>query len=352
MGITGQSKKIMKAAIYSPYLDTLGGGERYMISAAKVLSENGYTVDIQSTDDQILKKLEKKFGLSFKNIRITQNIKRGDGYDVCLWLSDGSVPFLFSRTNILHFQRPFTKVDGKSLLNRTKFFRIKNIIVNSEFTKNWIDKEYPKESKVIYPPVDVKKFKSEKKQNIILYVGRFSQLEQLKRQDVLVECFRKMCDIGYKEWKLVITGGNEIGRTKYVDDLKESAKGYPIYIIENPPFTDLKEMYGTAKIFWSAAGFGVDEDKEPQKLEHFGMTVVEAMSAGCVPIIYKGGGHTEIIRDDSNGKLWKRKDELIQSTILLMNDQKKIKDLSAQAKIDAQQYSYEQFEEKILQLLS
>ena len=47
----------MKAAIYDPYLDTLGGGERYMITAAQVLSENGYKVDVEWRDQSIKNKL-------------------------------------------------------------------------------------------------------------------------------------------------------------------------------------------------------------------------------------------------------------------------------------------------------
>jgi glycosyltransferase involved in cell wall biosynthesis len=38
------------------------------------------------------------------------------------------------------------------------------------------------------------------------------------------------------------------------------------------------------------------------KGEHFGITVVEAMSAGCVPIVHDSGGPKEIVQDV--GFLW------------------------------------------------
>ena len=38
----------MRAAIYDPYIKSLGGGERYMISAAKTLSDSGWDVDVES----------------------------------------------------------------------------------------------------------------------------------------------------------------------------------------------------------------------------------------------------------------------------------------------------------------
>lgn len=53
----------MKAAIYNPYLDTLGGGERYTLSFAKALLDKGYDVDIEWKSPGIIKLLEKRFGL-------------------------------------------------------------------------------------------------------------------------------------------------------------------------------------------------------------------------------------------------------------------------------------------------
>src|SRR3989304_7177932 len=108
----------MRAAIFSPYLDTLGGGERYVTSVAKAFNEKGFDVDVESKDGKIIDKLSKRFGMDLDGINVVASIKRGDGYDVCFWLSDGSVPTLYARKNILHFQRPFFNVDGKSLLNR------------------------------------------------------------------------------------------------------------------------------------------------------------------------------------------------------------------------------------------
>jgi len=136
----------MRAAIYSPYLDTLGGGERYVLSVARVLLETGWAVDIQTSQSDIVTKVKRRFGFDLTGAKCVDNIKRGDGYDLCFWLSDGSVPTLFARKNIVHFQRPFSDVDGSSLINKIKFFRINAVVVNSGFTKKWIDREYPKES--------------------------------------------------------------------------------------------------------------------------------------------------------------------------------------------------------------
>ncbi|KKT32188.1 MAG: hypothetical protein UW20_C0022G0001, partial [Candidatus Woesebacteria bacterium GW2011_GWB1_44_11] len=132
----------MRAAIYNPYLDTLGGGERYTAAFAEVLAKNGYIVDMQWKDTGIKGALEKRFGIALDGVNIVNDVKRGDGYDLCFWVSDGSIPILHARKNILHFQVPFHGVNGKSLINKMKFFRINKVICNSNFTKNIIDKEF------------------------------------------------------------------------------------------------------------------------------------------------------------------------------------------------------------------
>ena len=58
---------IKKAAIYDPYLDTLGGGERYCLTVAEILLKNGYKVDIfWSGDKTLIEKAEKRFSLDLK----------------------------------------------------------------------------------------------------------------------------------------------------------------------------------------------------------------------------------------------------------------------------------------------
>jgi len=97
----------MRAAIYNPYLDTLGGGERYTMGMARVLVSKGYRVDIEWKESSIKEQLEKRFGIDLSGVNVAGSINRGDGYDVCFWVSDGSIPILRARKNFLHFQVPF-----------------------------------------------------------------------------------------------------------------------------------------------------------------------------------------------------------------------------------------------------
>lgn len=341
----------MKAAIYNPYWDTLGGGERYTASVASVFLKNGYSVDIEWRDKNLIKQISKRFELDISKVKIVKDINRGDSYDACFWVSDGSVPTLKSRNNFLHFQVPFKNTGGKSLINKMKLFRIKKVICNSSFTKNVIDREYGVNSLVIYPPVDVNKFKAKKKENVILYVGRFSQLAQAKNQHILISCFKKLYDTGAKGWKLILAGGGEIGANDYLEKLKRISSGYPISFEVSPTFSKLKDLYGRSSIFWSASGYNVDEVKDPKMVEHFGITPVEAMAAKCVPFLVNKGGHKEIVDDGTNGYLWNTEDQLVGLTRKAISDTKLMKKIAINAKEKSDRFSLSSFEEEVEKIL-
>jgi glycosyltransferase involved in cell wall biosynthesis len=341
----------MRAAIFNPYLDTLGGGERYTLSFARVLLDLGFNVDIEWKDEEILKNATERFGINLKDIGVVDDIKRGDGYDLCFWVSDGSIPALKARKNILHFQVPFHDVNGTSLLNKMKFFRISSVVCNSQFTKKVIDAEFGLDSKVIYPPVDVHGMKPKRKENIILSVGRFSKLLQSKHQDILIKAFQKIYDTGNNDWKLILAGGAEVGDDRFTEELKEMSQGYPIQIIKSPKLMELKDLYGKSKIFWSASGFNENEILNPEKVEHFGITLVEAMSSGNGVLAFNAGGHKEIIEQGNNGYLWTDTEELIRLTEELIKDRQRLRKMSLAAVHSASEYGYEKFRESVSSIL-
>jgi glycosyltransferase involved in cell wall biosynthesis len=341
----------LKTAIFNPYLDTLGGGERYTASFAKVLLDLGYEVYFQWESENILKKLTDRFGIDLAKAKVVEDVKRGEGSEVCFWVSDGSIPLLRSRHNFLHFQFPFTEVNGNSVINRMKFIRIEKVLVNSHFTKKYIDKEYGVNSMVLYPPVDVVSIKPRKKENIILSVGRFSQLEQAKRQDILVDVFERLLKSGLEGWRLVLAGGAEVGADIFLKKLKKKVENKPIEIIESPDYSRILKLFGKAKIFWTATGYGVNEYKEPKKVEHFGISVVEAMAAGAVPCCFNAGGHKEIIVEAKTGFLWKKKSVLRKKTQKLIEDKNLLNTIAEKAREASLVYEYERFKARIKEII-
>ena len=120
----------------------------------------------------------------------------------------------------------------------------------------------------------------------------------------------------------------------------------------NPDFPTLKKLYSQSKIYWHAAGYGVNENINPQNTEHFGITVVEAMSSGLIPIVIAKGGLPEIISHEENGFLWNTTEELIAKTNLLIASPETQKNMSQKAIQSCKIFSKENFEKKLLSIIN
>lgn len=390
---------LKKAAIYDPYLDTLGGGERYCLTVAEILLKNGYQVDLfWSGDKSLIQKAETRFSLDLSDLNIVndiyeikpqtlstleenenlinsinqiinpqkinkkiknifQKVNNNRQYDVIFYLSDGSFPFLFGKKNFLHVQVPLIKKYNQldDVLSRIKNKFYTNIICNSQFTASFQKKISPKKVLVLYPPVDIDKFDShQKKDNIILSVGRFDNILNAKKQDILIDAFRSLVvREKINNWKLVLMGGSlsDPKNNSYLQYLKSKAANLPIDFIVNPPFDILKDHYSKSKIYWHAAGFDVDDKIHPENTEHFGITVVEAMASGLVPVVISKGGIPEIVDNGVNGYLWQSIDELVSKTKNLIDNPDTLKLMSQQSILNCQQFSKNNFEKKLLNVI-
>ncbi len=161
------------------------------------------------------------------------------------------------------------------LWDRISADRVDEFVANSKFVSKRIKKYYKKDSFVINPPVDVKKFYvDEKNENYFLMVGR---LMTYKRFDIVIEAFNRL------GWKLKI-----IGRGPDFKRLRKAAKS-------NIEFTgrltdeQLRQAYARAQAFI----FPQEED--------FGIVAIEAMASGKPIIAFKGGDIVEHARENREG---------------------------------------------------
>lgn len=353
----------MKIGIYDPYLDDLGGGEKYMITLAECLSIDN-SVSVFWNNKENLENVAKRFSLDVSKITLKKNIFSSDypflkrcidslNYDVIIVLSDGSIPFVLSRKLLIHLQQPFPAIK-MSLKSNLKKMRVNSFFCNSMFTKSFIDKEFGINSNVVYPPVNIET-KEGRKENIILHVGRFRVVnvtsQDYKKQGVMIEVFKKMVDSGLKNWKFILAVGLQKNDESKFNQLKKRAEGYPIEFLINLKNDDLGKIYSKSKIYWHASGFGEDLQKHPELAEHFGISTVEAMGAGAVPVVINEGGQKEIVTDGKNGFFWDTINELQVKTKKLVDNKELLNDMAKQARVRAKDFSKAKFFQKINQLI-
>ena len=346
----------MRIGIFDPYLDDLGGGEKYMMTIAQCLSKNN-DVNIFWDNEEDIKGLLERFSIDLSSVKLSRNIfARNYGffkrlwqsrkYDVIILLSDGSLPFLLSKKTFIHIQQPLENIEN-GLKTRIKLSRINGIFCNSEYTKSFNIKRLFIKTSVIYPPVNLFP-RSKNKENVILHVGRFRVknvhgVDDYKKQAVMVKTFKEMVDAGLKGWIFLIAVSVRDSEKSKFEEMRKLAKGYPIQFIVNSSNEQLGKIYSKAKIYWHASGFGEDLEAHPEFAEHFGISTVEAMSAGVVPVVINAGGQKEIVSDKKTGFLWDNLEDLKIKTLKLIEDKKMLDKISDNASEFAKKFNKETF---------
>jgi glycosyltransferase involved in cell wall biosynthesis len=196
------------------------------------------------------------------------------------------------------------------------------VVANSSFTRQWIRRLWGIDADVLYPPVVLRPSSSAKRRRI-LSIGRFfaSEYGHSKRQLEMVQAFGALRRRGdAKGWELHLVGGCDAQNRDYATEVRRAAKGLPITIWFNATGAELAELLDTSAIYWHAGGLGQDPDQYPDRFEHFGIAVVEAMSAGLVPVVFGAAGPAEIVRDHVDGRWFRDIPQLVDVTAQLVTN--------------------------------
>lgn len=228
------------------------------------------------------------------------------------------------------------------------------ILTISAFSQLWIKRYWGLESQILYPPVNVRNFlTTSKKKNWITHVGRFFVTGHNKKQLDLIKAFRHLVDSkNLKDWELHFVGSVADGEKhqQYFDQCKFYSQGYPIYFHTDVPFSELQSLLAQSKIYWHATGLNEDEKKSPILFEHFGITTVEAMASGCVPVVIKAGGQKEIVTGGS-GFLWSSITELIEETYRLTQDKSLMSKMEKEAVARAMYFDRSEFKKRFNKII-
>jgi len=364
-----QTKKqpIKKVALYNPYLDVLGGGEKHILSIIKVFEDWGFTPYI-FWDKNLKKEIENRLGLNFKNLFFLPNVFKKKSklsifkvlstlknFDYFFYVTNGSYFLSLAKKNFVFAMVPDKNLYQLNLINRLKLLNWQ-FITNSFFTHQWL-KKWGINSCVITPYIDERLFKlnSQKKEKIILSVGRFFSHLHSKKQDIIIKTFKKIKqkNSAFKNFKLILAGGLKEEDKDYFSYLQKIATGdQSIILRSNISQNELHSLYQKAAFFWHFTGYGIDKNKYPQKVEHLGITPLEAMAAGCLTFCYNAGGPKILIKDKENGFLFNSQEELIKKMENILSNKKKQVEIRKNAyNFVFKNFSYKVFKERVKKLI-
>jgi glycosyltransferase involved in cell wall biosynthesis len=202
----------------------------------------------------------------------------------------------------------------------------------------------------LYPPVRLLAAGTVPKEPLILNIGRFFDPRRghSKKQFEMVRAFRRLHESGRSEgWWLHFVGGCSPEDRDYAMAVKREALGLPVHVHLSAPGAVLQDLLARSSLFWHAGGLGEDPETHPDRFEHFGISVVEAMSAGLVPVVFGAAGPAEVVRDGVDGVHFATIDGLVCSTAALIADGSRRQALVAAARERATAFGPDAFRRRL-----
>jgi glycosyltransferase involved in cell wall biosynthesis len=377
--------------VYNLHMRTRGGGEKLTLALAERLSR-GHNVRLFHADPLDLDSLERFFGVDLSRVHPVRLERAGPLPRLLAKVRGGRAPAfslhhylqirklkldLFinnsyasglacpARRGVLMCMFPYSPaprpagtkdalVDG--LEKFVTGFDVSEVVASyssvvaiSRYTAEWVERMWGREAEVIYPPCD-DMGPPAAKAKLILHVGRFiadvgERERHHKGQGVLLETFKKMDGLQRQGWELHFAGsvGDDEESRSFAAALARDAEGHPVRFHFDAKLDELRGLYRRAAVYWHATGFGRAAEEYPAGQEHFGITTVEAMSAGAVPVVYGSGGQREIVTHGRDGFCWQEPDELASLTRTLAEDLPLRERLSVRAITSSTRFSRESF---------
>jgi len=339
----------MRIAIIHDSLNSCGGAERLALAFAKALKEGGHSLDlylVEKTKWDRVKKLtsydrsviDNEYALLpygiipsiygrflnwFSRDVIGIHEVRRRKYDVVVATKQILVPIFVDvlymhfpdfvagfeylyypdrymyNTSLRIYSRPATLL-SRLLISLFKNMEYKPIILtNSRFSASMINRFLEVNSLVVYPPVNIEEYlplsRNKNRDNIVLVIGRIEPAKNIASVPFIAK--------KVKNGKFVIIGS--IGSYSYYKHLVRLIKslgiGDRVRILPNASEREKIELLGKAKIYL-----------HPMKYEHFGISIVEAMASGLIPVVHRSGGPwTDIVEFGRYGFGFRDEDEAV-----------------------------------------
>lgn len=314
----------MIANVVHTSLNALGGGERLAIATIHALSSMGMRVELATIEKPKMALIHDAYGRSIdrdvKKVR-TLSLFNHIGKGVTVNTHGDMLPFYrrdFTKKNsIVYCHYPIAghlidcgdsdyagvlqnmSLSTMSGKGRSAYFEAakdaygkmmtsSTVLTNSEFSRKAIFKTFGVDSTVLHPPVDTDAFRtalsSNERDDSILVVSRFHPSKKIENA-IRLASLLKQNDLGSH---LTIVGNMSPAGAGYYSYLRRLAELYGlgdfVRFEVNARFDRLLDLMRSAKVY-----------VHPLPGEPFGISTVEAMSAGLVPVVPDIGGHTEFV---------------------------------------------------------
>jgi glycosyltransferase involved in cell wall biosynthesis len=312
-----------RVLIIHALFDVLGGGELFALRLAQALVEGGFDVEILTSTPLDHDKIRAIYGNVKLPRVLVKRVKEAEllsklmpgrlvrlrrlliyrAYESIMKRARSEYDLVFdTQSNLptpvdisyihypsyIHYLTPPTKGGGvtwaiynqlvKLVARSYKTPRSGRILVNSSWTAHAVYKVHGVIPDVLYPPVDVEYFNTvannPNRERAIVTISRFTPE---KRLDVILDVARELPD-----YRFILVGSTGPGSERVISELKARIDELRLENVELKPNLlrdKLRELLGKAMFYL-----------HPEFAEHFGIAVIEAMSAGVVPIVYRDGG--------------------------------------------------------------
>lgn len=226
------------------------------------------------------------------------------------------------------YYTPYGLLQGGSRL----IFKGGLLLTNSSYSREAIWRWLRKRAVVVYPPVDVESFvfSARRKEDLVLTVSRLTPEKGLH---LIPHIARRV-----PEAHFVIAGATQKGSAALIARLGHLCDRLGVRNVEVRPdisFTELRELYAKARILLHT-----------RVGEHFGISVVEGMASGCVPVVHRSGGPwTDIVKNGEYGFGYDTIHEAADTIRALIASD--LTEMSRRAIVRAQEFSEQRFKERM-----
>ncbi len=297
----------MKIGIIHPIMDVIGGAEQTTISLLNALNDTKHDVTFYTTTKDLtisngiktvfVKRLNLPLGWKIQRIlEIKKLFEKAKGEDLIivtsgtLSLAETKKPVIIychstfeSELNLLKIkyfgiQKLYNIIIKRKILDQMRLLKKSSVslIANSEYTKKKIMENLGKDSVVIYPPVKLmEKNPNNIEKSGVITIARYSSEKNL---EFAVNTMKKV-NTHYRIF------GNAKFRLQFelYDNLLNLVKNTHVKLYCNTDKENIEKSLHTSKVYFQTSK------------ETFGISVVEGIIAGCIPIVPDNSANKETV---------------------------------------------------------